>query len=99
MVPFDRAVPSDYERKARMGRALGVGSVGSSRSLAGGRLAHRVAPRRRARIVVVDDLSYVREPIAEVLREAGFDVVPVDSGPSALAELAQGTVDLLLTDL
>jgi len=99
MVPFDRVAPSDYERKARMGRALGLGGVGGSRGLAGGRLAHRAAPRRRARIVLVDDLAYVREPIAEVLREAGFEVIAVENGPSALAELAQGTVDLLLTDL
>ena len=52
-----------------------------------------------ARVVVVDDLSDVREALSELLRTAGYDVVAVGSGPAALAELERRAADLLLTDL
>lgn len=55
--------------------------------------------RRAARILVVDDLPYVREALAELLRGAGYDVVPLESGPAALAELERHAADLVLTDL
>lgn len=54
---------------------------------------------RAARILVVDDLPYVREALAELLRGAGYDVVPVEGGPAALAELEGRGADLVLTDL
>ena len=63
------------------------------------RTASRVAPRRSARVLLVDDLSYVRDALAELLRGAGYDVVAVGSGPAALAELERQGADLLLTDL
>ena len=63
------------------------------------RVATREAPRDPVRIVVVDDLAYVREAMAELLRGAGYDVVAVESGPAALAELDRRGADLLLTDL
>jgi CheY-like chemotaxis protein len=63
------------------------------------RAAARHSPRGPARIVIVDDLSYVREAMAELLRGAGYEVVPVGSGPEALAELERRGADLLLTDL
>ena len=47
----------------------------------------------------MDDLAYVREAMAELLRGAGYDVVAVESGPAALAELERRGADLLLTDL
>ena len=51
-----------------MGRALGVGSAGSSsRGIESGRMTQRHVSRRRARILLVDDLAYVRESIAAVL--------------------------------
>jgi len=52
-----------------------------------------------ARVVVVDDLPYVREALATLLRTAGYRVVAVGSGPDALAELEREAADLLLTDL
>jgi CheY-like chemotaxis protein len=55
--------------------------------------------RRPARILLVDDLSYVRDALAELLRGAGYEVVAVGSGPAALAELERQGADLLLTDL
>jgi CheY-like chemotaxis protein len=63
------------------------------------RAATRTTARRAARIVLVDDLSYVRDALAELLRGAGYDVVAVGSGPAALAELERQGADLLLTDL
>jgi CheY-like chemotaxis protein len=50
-------------------------------------------------VVLVDDLSYVREALAELLRTAGYDVVPVASGQDALALLQRAGADLVLTDL
>jgi len=61
--------------------------------------AARETPRGGARILLVDDLAYVREALAELLRSAGYEVVPAESGPAALAELEQHGTDLLLTDL
>jgi CheY-like chemotaxis protein len=49
--------------------------------------------------MLVDDLNYVRDALTELLRGAGYDVVPAASGPAALAELERQSVDLLLTDL
>jgi two-component system sensor histidine kinase BarA len=63
------------------------------------RSAARETPRGPVRIVVVDDLPYVREAMAELLRGAGYEVVAVESGPAALAELDRHGADLLLTDL
>ncbi len=54
---------------------------------------------RGARILVVDDLAYVREALAGLLRGAGYEVVTAESGPTALAAFDEGGADLLLTDL
>ena len=64
-----------------------------------GKAAARRPARRPPRIVVVDDLSYVREAMAELLRGAGYEVAAVPSGAAALAELEHAGGDLLLTDL
>lgn len=53
----------------------------------------------QARVVVVDDLPYVRDALAALLRSAHYDVVAVESGPAALAALQEAAADLLLTDL
>ena len=63
------------------------------------RPAPRPAARRPVRVLLVDDLSYVREALAELLRGAGYEVVAVGSGPAALAELERQGADVLLTDL
>jgi len=78
-----------------------VALAGGARSL-GGQVAARQATRavqRPPRVVLVDDLSYVRDALAELLRGGGYEVIPVASGPAALAELERQGADLLLTDL
>jgi CheY-like chemotaxis protein len=81
---------------------VGQVDVGEAGAL-GGRVAPRPATRataqRAARVLLVDDLSYVRDALAELLRGAGYEVVAVGSGPAALTELEHQSVDLLLTDL
>jgi CheY-like chemotaxis protein len=66
--------------------------------VAGSRSAAREA-RRTARIVVVDDLPYVRNALADLLRGAGYRVVAAPSGTAALAEIDRHGADLVLTDL
>jgi CheY-like chemotaxis protein len=61
--------------------------------------ALRDARAGRARILLVDDLPYVREALAQLLRGAGHEVVAVGSGPEALDELERHGADLVLTDL
>jgi CheY-like chemotaxis protein len=58
--------------------------------------------RRRPRrsILVVDDDEAIRQVIAEVLREEGYDVVCAENGVQALAELGKPEQpDLVLLDL
>jgi CheY-like chemotaxis protein len=50
-------------------------------------------------VVVVDDVSYVREALAELLRTAGYQVVAAASGQDALRVLERESADLVLTDL
>jgi CheY-like chemotaxis protein len=52
-----------------------------------------------AHILLVDDLAYVREALAELLRNAGYEVLAVGSGAEALAAIERNDTDLLLTDL
>lgn len=49
-------------------------------------------------ILLVDDDPLVRNVIAEEIREAGHQVVPVKSGPDALATLAEDSFDIALID-
>src|SRR5215472_3971469 len=58
----------------------------------------RRGPRRS--ILVVDDDEAIRQVIAEVLREEGYDVVCAENGVQALAELGKPEQpDLVLLDL
>jgi two-component system NtrC family sensor kinase len=50
-------------------------------------------------ILVIDDETEVAEVLAEILSQAGYRVVSVDSGLAALAKLALQPFDLLLSDL
>jgi two-component system response regulator HydG len=52
-----------------------------------------------ARIMVVDDEPGLRRSLAIALRLEGFDVVEVASGATALQELGDAGVDLVITDL
>ena len=62
-----------------------------------GESAAPTAPSGRERILVVDDETVVRNLVAQVLRERGYDVTVAGSAREAL-EL-EGDYDLLLTDV
>ncbi len=51
------------------------------------------------RILVADDERSMRELLAIVLRREGYEVVVAENGQSALAVLAKGHVDLLISDI
>jgi len=53
----------------------------------------------RGRILVVEDETYVRDSLAEMLRERGFDVDGVASPAAAVASLERAPVDVVLSDL
>ena len=50
-------------------------------------------------ILVVDDDQDLRESIALVLREAGFDVIEAGDGAAAIELLREREIALLITDL
>jgi two-component system response regulator CpxR len=55
---------------------------------------------RRPSILVVDDDDSIREVLAEVLREEGYDVACASNGEQALSEVREhGHPDLMLLDL
>jgi two-component system chemotaxis sensor kinase CheA len=53
----------------------------------------------QGRILVVDDALTVRELQRSILERAGFDVRVATDGTDALAKLAEGPSDLILTDV
>ncbi len=55
--------------------------------------------RAAMRILVVDDERSLRELLAIVLRREGHDVLLAENGKMALAALARGPVDLLISDI
>lgn len=57
------------------------------------------APVTRARLLVVDDALTVRELQRSILERGGYEVVTASDGVEAMAILAEGTVDLVLTDV
>jgi signal transduction histidine kinase/CheY-like chemotaxis protein len=56
-------------------------------------------PVRPLRLLLADDLALTRDATAALLREAGHDVIDVDGGEAALAELRKRAFDVVLTDL
>ncbi len=50
-------------------------------------------------ILVVEDDAQLRRYLAEVLEDAGYQVLLADCGSSALDVMAQARVDVVLTDL
>ena len=51
------------------------------------------------RILLVDDERSIREALAKVLEDEGYEVVPAESGPAAVKAHGDRPVDLLLLDL
>ena len=51
------------------------------------------------RILVVDDDPEIRESVADVLRQAGYDVEEAKDGKKAIKCIDAGSYDLVLTDL
>ena len=54
---------------------------------------------QKGRVLVVDDDADVRFTICELLRTAGYDIVEAADGSSALALVADGEVDVVLSDI
>jgi chemosensory pili system protein ChpA (sensor histidine kinase/response regulator) len=68
----------------------------------GGAVAHRRprgAPARKARVLLVDDSISVRKFVGQMLDKAGFEVATANDGAEALARLAEGRFDVVVTDL
>jgi DNA-binding NtrC family response regulator len=59
----------------------------------------QAAPTARAAILVVDDDPAMRGLLSDVLVREGHDVADAASGEEALTKLAEGTFDLVITDL
>ena len=55
--------------------------------------------RKRARLLVVDDALTVRELQRSILERGGYEVITAVDGVQAMSILAEGTVDLVLTDV
>jgi CheY-like chemotaxis protein len=61
--------------------------------------ADTTLPRRRGRILVVDDEPDIGQLLAEILERDGHRVERALSGRDALARLGNGPVDLIISDL
>ena len=61
--------------------------------------APATAATTRARILVVDDALTVRELQRSILERAGYEVQTAADGVEAMSVLAEGAVDLVLTDV
>ena len=51
------------------------------------------------RIMTVDDSATIRQVVALVLRDAGYEVIAAVDGRDALERLAGTAVDMIITDL
>lgn len=51
------------------------------------------------KIMTVEDSNSLREMIAFVLKEAGYDVLEAEDGQDALTKLNSSQVDMVITDL
>jgi DNA-binding response OmpR family regulator len=50
-------------------------------------------------VLLVDDITDVRESVAEGLKEMGYGVTLASSGSEALTHLKKGTFDVVISDL
>jgi two-component system chemotaxis sensor kinase CheA len=81
----------DRARMAQSARALATPAEGGT--AASGRAS------TRAKVLVVDDALTVRELQRSILERGGYEVVTASDGLEALAVLAEGPLDLVLTDV
>ena len=51
------------------------------------------------RILLIEDTPIVREPLARLLRDEGFQVIAAADGADAMAQLETQMVDLILLDV
>ena len=51
------------------------------------------------RLLVVDDDSFVREMLRDLLEEKGYEVVEAEDGPTALAAVSERVPDLVILDI
>lgn len=58
-----------------------------------------ISSKSRFRILCVEDESAIRQDMAEVLREEGFDVEEVDNGIAALAAIERYVPHLIISDI
>ena len=56
-------------------------------------------PKLLPRVLVVDDDADLRKMLQRLLRRVGFEIVEVDSGRAALAELSARRFDVVLSDI
>ncbi|HWW53725.1 MAG TPA: hybrid sensor histidine kinase/response regulator [Acidimicrobiales bacterium] len=86
-------VPGLIDR-ARLARSRGGPAIGPSED------EPAATPgQRRSRLLVVDDAMTVRELQRSILERAGYEVITAVDGVDAMARLAEGPVDLVLTDV
>lgn len=52
-----------------------------------------------AKILIIDDDTYIRELYKEILTSAGYQVIAADNGEAGLEEAAKGGFDLILSDI
>jgi CheY-like chemotaxis protein len=86
--------------------AAGTPGLGSSFTLHFRTAAGEPAPPADAtprlsakRVLLIDDDSMVRETAGRLLESAGHDVLTAESGSEGLRRLAEGPMDIVLTDL
>ena len=51
------------------------------------------------RVLVVDDDSFMRETVSDILSEKGYEAVPVESGFEAIEKMKESLFDIVLLDL
>ncbi len=52
-----------------------------------------------SKVLVADDEEIIRELAKEVLEAEGYEVITAEDGSAALSKIAEGGIDLLLTDI
>jgi chemosensory pili system protein ChpA (sensor histidine kinase/response regulator) len=57
------------------------------------------ADEERARVLLVDDSVSIRKFVGQMLEKAGFEVLTAVDGQDAIQQLADQTVDVVITDL